>query len=483
VAKAHRINLKNKKQSKLKINLITLGCPKNIVDSEFIKGGLKTCGVEFVNDMKGAETVIINTCGFIESAKEESIDTILQAVQLKKRGKIKNVYVTGCLSERYGAELRKEIPEVDGFYGNRDMQKIVRGLAQQLRLKYELIGERPARAGLTPKHYAYLKISEGCEHPCTFCAIPGIRGNFRSTPISELVGQAASLSRQGVKELILVAQDTTQYGLDLNGKQQLPELLRALCRVDGIEWIRLMYAYPFYLREAMLEVIAAEPKIVKYIDMPIQHISSRLLKRMARRVDRAFTENLLAKMRAIIPELVIRTSVIAGFPGETEEDFQELLDFVAEGNFERLGVFTYSPEENTPAFRLPGQIADDVKRERYDLLMQTQQAVAAAWSAKQVGRRLRVLIDEFDDQAGQYRARTAWDCPEIDHAVLVRVPGLRSKNSNGLHAGEFCEVDIVEAQDYDLIATAARRLNLHSVPAPVAEVGGIKYLLYQGVSP
>ena len=463
----------------MKINLITLGCPKNIVDSEFIQGGLKTCGVEFIDDATGADAVIINTCGFIESAKEESIDTILQAVQLKKRGKIKNVYVTGCLSERYGADLRREIPEVDGFYGNRDMQKIVQGLAQQLRLKYELIGEREL---LTPKHYAYLKISEGCEHPCTFCAIPGIRGNFRSTPISELVGQAASLSRQGVKELILVAQDTTQYGLDLNGAQQLPELLRALCRVEGIAWIRLMYAYPYYMRAAMLETIAAEPKIVKYIDMPVQHISSRMLKRMARRVDRAGTENLLAQMRAIIPELVIRTSVIAGFPGETEEDFQELLDFVAAGNFERLGVFTYSPEENTPAFRLSEQIADEVKRERFDLLMQTQQEVAAAWSAKQVGRRLRVLIDAFDDQEKLYRARTAWDCPEIDHAVLIRAPGLRSKNSDGLHAGEFCEVDIVEAQDYDLFATAARRPNLHSAPAPVAEVGGIKYLLYQGQS-
>jgi ribosomal protein S12 methylthiotransferase len=460
----------------LKINLVTLGCPKNIVDSEFIKGGLKTCGVEFVNEAKDAEAVIINTCGFIESAKEESIDAILQAVQLKKRGKIKNVYVTGCLSERYGAELRKEIPEVDGFYGNRDMQKIVQGLARQLRLKYELIGEREL---LTPKHYAYLKISEGCEHPCTFCAIPGIRGKFRSTPISELVGQAASLSRQGVKELILVAQDTTQYGLDLDGQQQLPELLRALCRVEGIEWIRLMYAYPYYLREAMLETIAAEPKIVKYIDMPIQHISSRMLKRMARRVDRAFTENLLARMRASIPELVLRTSVIAGFPGETEEDFQELLDFVAAGNFERLGVFTYSPEENTPAFRLPDQIADGVKRERYDLLMQTQQEVAADWSARQVGRRLRVLVDELDVAENLYRARTAWDCPEIDHAVLIRALRLPKPISNGLRAGEFCDVDIVEAQDYDLIATPTRRPHLYSAPATVTDVGGIKYLFYE----
>jgi ribosomal protein S12 methylthiotransferase len=461
----------------LKINLITLGCPKNIVDSELIKGGLKACGVDFVGDAKNAEAVIINTCGFIESAKEESIDTILQAVQLKKRGKIKNVFVTGCLSERYGAELRQEIPEVDGFYGNRDMRKIVAGLAQQLRLKHELIGEREL---LTPRHYAYLKISEGCEHPCTFCAIPGIRGNFRSAPIPDLVEQAACLSAKGVKELILVAQDTTQYGLDLNATQQLPELLRALCRVDGIEWIRLMYAYPHHVTAAMLEAIAEEPKIVKYVDMPVQHISSRMLKRMARRVDRGFTENLLAQMRAIIPDLAIRTSVIAGFPGETEEDFQELLDFVAEGNFERLGVFTYSQEENTPAFGFSEQIADDVKRERSDLLIQAQQQVAADWSARQTGRRLRVLIDEFDSAENVYRGRTAWDCPEIDNVVSVRAAHSAAKNSDKIKIGEFCEVDIVEAQDYDLIAVPARRRNSYSSPASVRELGGIKYLLYHG---
>ena len=473
--------VKNKSRANLKINLITLGCPKNIVDSEFIKGGLKACGVDFVGDAKNAEAVIINTCGFIESAKEESIDTILQAVQLKKRGRVKNVFVTGCLSERYGAELRQEIPEVDGFYGNRDMRKIVAGLARQLRLKDELIGEREL---LTPKHYAYLKISEGCEHPCTFCAIPGIRGNFRSTPIPELVEQTASLSQKGVKELILVAQDTTQYGLDLNGKQQLSELLHELCRVDGIEWIRLMYAYPYHVTDAMLEVIAEEPKIVKYVDMPIQHISSRMLKRMARRVDRGFTEKLLARMRAVIPELALRTSVIAGFPGETEEDFQELLDFVAEGNFERLGVFTYSQEENTPAFGFPEQIADEVKRERCDLLMQAQQEVAVDWSAKQAGRRLHVLIDEFDPTVNAFRGRTAWDCPEIDHTVLVRAPHSYSKsiwkNSDGVNIGEFCEVDIVEARDYDLIAVPTRRPHSYSSPAAVRELGGIKYLLYHG---
>jgi ribosomal protein S12 methylthiotransferase len=424
-----------------------------------LQGGLKTCGVEFVSDPQGAEAVIINTCGFIEAAKEESIDTILQAVQLKERGHVRRVFVTGCLSERYARELRQEIPEVDGYYGNRDMQKIVAGIARQLRLKHELVGEREL---LTPKHYAYLKISEGCEHPCTFCAIPAIRGKFRSTPIPDLVAQTARLAAKGVKELILVAQDTTQYGLDLDGRQQLPALLRALCGVDGIEWVRLMYAYPYHVTGEMLEVIAREPKIVKYIDMPIQHISSRMLKRMARRVNREFTEELLEKMRAAIPEWALRTSVIVGFPGETEEDFQELLDFVAAGHFERVGIFTYSQEENTPAARFSEQIPEEIKRERYDLLMQAQQQVAAEWNNRQLGRRLRVLIDELDPFAKAYRGRTAWDCPDIDHAVLVRPPSslLRQsmENRDGLNLGEFCEVKITEAYDYDLIGIPTRSL-------------------------
>ncbi|MDZ7291232.1 MAG: 30S ribosomal protein S12 methylthiotransferase RimO [candidate division KSB1 bacterium] len=465
----------------MKINLITLGCPKNIVDSEIIKGGLKAGGVEFVDDINGADTVIINTCGFIESAKEESIDTILQAVQLKKHGQIKKVYVTGCLSERYGKDLRREIPEVDAFYGNRDLGKVVAGIARQLRLKYELIGEREL---LTPKHYAYLKISEGCEHPCSFCAIPAIRGSFRSTPIPALVAEAARLAEKGVKELILIAQDTTQYGLDLDGRKQLPELLRALCQVDGIEWMRLMYAYPYHVTDAMLEVVASEPKIVKYLDLPIQHISSRVLKRMARRVDRKYTEELLARMRAMIPELALRTSVIVGFPGETEEDFQELLDFVAEGNFERLGVFGYSQEENTPAFRFPDQVPEEVKRERCDLLMQAQQQVSAAWSASQVGRRLRILIDELDPTVNAYRGRTAWDCPEIDHTVLVSARQhpveSQGKNSRDVNVGEFCEVDIVAAQDYDLIAIPTRRRNSRSSPTPTRRHGESKHLLWQG---
>lgn len=430
----------------MKINLITLGCPKNIVDSEILQGGLQTCGVEFVNDSASAHAVIINTCGFIESAKEESIDTILQAVQLKKDGHVRQVFVTGCLSERYGSELRKEIPEVDAFYGNRDLHKIVASLAQHLRLRYELVGEREL---LTPKHYAYLKISEGCEHPCTFCAIPGIRGNFRSTPIPELVVQAQSLAQKGVKELILVAQDSTQYGLDLNQQQQLPALLRALNRVEGLEWIRLMYAYPHHVTDEIIAAVADEPKVVKYVDMPIQHVSDRMLKRMARRVNRAFTEDLIARMHARIPELVLRTSLIVGFPGEAEEDFQELYDFVCEGKFERLGVFTYSHEEGTPAFQFSEQVPEEVKRERYDLLLQAQREVAVEWSARQVGRELRVLIDEYDEHERGYKGRTAWDCPDIDHTVLLRAP------QGSLHLGNFYQTKITAAHDFDLMGAVS----------------------------
>ena len=426
----------------MKINLITLGCPKNIVDSEVLQGGLKACGVEFVNDPASAQAVIINTCGFIESAKEESIDTILQAVQLKKDGHVRQVFVTGCLSERYGSELRKEIPEVDAFYGNRDLHKIVADLAQHLRLKYELVGEREL---LTPKHFAYLKISEGCEHPCTFCAIPGIRGNFRSTPIPELVEQSHLLAQKGVKELILVAQDSTQYGLDLNHQQQLPALLRALGRVEGIEWIRLMYAYPYYVTDEIIATVASEPKVVKYIDMPVQHVTDRMLKRMARRVNRQYTEELIDRMHHNIPNLVLRTSLIVGFPGETEEDFQELYDFVCEGKFERLGVFTYSHEEGTPAFQFAEQVSEEVKRERYDMLLQAQREVAAEWSEKQVGRELRVLVDEFDEPERVYKGRTAWDCPEIDHTVLIRAP------QGSLRVGDFYQTKITAAHDFDLI--------------------------------
>lgn len=453
----------------MKVNLITLGCPKNVVDSEVLMGGLKLRGVEFVADAAAAEAIIVNTCGFIESAKEESIDTILQAVELKKQGTCKQVFVTGCLSERYTPELRKEIPEVDGFYGNRDLRQIVDGLARQMRLKYHLLGESVSageRELITPKHFAYLKISEGCEHPCTFCAIPQIRGLFRSVPIPALVQEARLLAEKGVKELILVAQDSTQYGLDLNGRQQLPQLLQALGEIEGIAWLRVMYAYPQHVNDEIIATMAAQPKVVKYLDMPIQHITDRMLKRMARRVNRRFTEELLARLHANIPNLVLRTSLITGFPGETEEDFQALYDFVCEGHFERLGVFTYSHEENTPAFSLREQVSAEVKRERYDLLMEAQRQVAAAWNRRQIGRTLRVLIDEYDEHEHAYRGRTEWDCPEIDHNVMIPA-------QNGqLACGDFYDVQITDSTDFEL----AGHVKNSTSALPLAPAANGRYL-------
>jgi ribosomal protein S12 methylthiotransferase len=418
-----------------------------------MQGGLARYGVSFVHDSAEAEVLIINTCGFIESAKEESIDTILQAVELKKRSACRQVFVTGCLSERYGKELAKEIPGVDGFFGNRDVQKIVAGLAKKMRLRHELLGEfygDGKRTLLTPRHYAYLKISEGCEHPCTFCAIPGIRGKFRSQPMPALMREARSLAAQGVRELILIAQDTTIYHDDLDGVKRLPELLRQLCTIDGIEWIRLMYAYPYHVTDELLEVIAEEEKICNYIDMPIQHISSRLLKRMARRVDRKFTEELIERMRRRIPNLALRTSLIVGFPGETEEDFQELLDFVEGANFERLGVFTYSQEDGTPSAIYADQVAFEIIRERHEFLTQTQAAVAAEWSARQVGKVLRVLVDESNSIRQRATARTEWDCPEIDHAVVL---------PQAVAAGNFYDVEITGASDFELEARLLKGAN------------------------
>ncbi|KAA3612282.1 MAG: 30S ribosomal protein S12 methylthiotransferase RimO [Calditrichaeota bacterium] len=422
----------------MKVRLITLGCPKNLVDSEFISGGLAKNGVEFTSKTEEAEAIIINTCGFIESAKEESIETILDAVALKKDGNCKQVLVTGCLSERYGAELKKEIPEIDGLFGNRDMEKILRDMAQQLHLRTELLGERHL---LTPRHYAYLKISEGCEHPCTFCAIPQIRGGFRSKNIPDLVRETEHLARQNVKELVLIAQDSTIYGLDNYGEKKLPELLNALNDIDGIEWIRLMYAYPYHLTDEMLASIAELDKVCKYIDMPVQHTSDRVLKRMARRVSGQFQHDLIQKMRSRISGLTLRTSLIVGFPGETESDFQQLYDYVAEGHFDRLGVFTYSHEEGTPAARFEDDVPAEIKRERQDLLYQMQADVAEQKNTNFHNQHLRVLIDEFDEQNQVHVGRTAADAPEIDNVVLI---------PDACKVGSFYQVRITETSSFEL---------------------------------
>ncbi len=421
----------------MKIRLITLGCPKNLVDSEVVAGGLQQMGVQLTQD-DNADAMIINTCGFIHSAKEESIETILEAVEWKKRSRERKLFVMGCLTERYGDELQREIPEIDGVFGNRHLQQIVKSIARRLDLRHELLGERQL---LTPKHYAYLKISEGCEHPCTFCAIPAIRGRFRSQPMEKLVAEAHRLAEQGVKELILIAQDTTQYGLDVYGEQRLPELLRQLNRVDGIEWIRVMYTYPYHITDAFLDAVAELEHVCNYVDMPVQHVSSRLLKRMARRITAEDQHALIEKMRRRIPNLVLRTSVIVGFPGETEEDFQQLLNYVADGHFDRLGVFTFSAEEGTPAAQYPETVPEEVMRQRQDELIQVQADVMEEKNSRWVGREVRVLVDEFDPELQMYRARTEGDCPEIDQEVFLTQP---------CQIGSFYRVRITGASAHDL---------------------------------
>ncbi len=452
----------------MKIRLITLGCPKNIVDSEWIAGGLLQSGAELLHHEGEADAVIINTCGFIQSAKEESIETILEAVECKKRGEVKKVFITGCLSERYGEALRREIPELDGIYGNRDLEKIVQDLAFRLDLRRELLGERHL---LTPSHYAFLKISEGCEHPCTFCAIPAIRGAFRSRPMEALIEEARKQVEHGVKEIILIAQDTTIYGLDLYGEKRLPELLRRLSRIDGVEWIRLMYAYPFHVTDELLEVIAETDTICKYVDMPIQHISNRMLKRMARRMDRKAHERLIQKMRQLIPGLTLRTSVIVGFPGETEDDFRELMDYVAEGHFDHLGVFTFSPEEGTPAAAFPHQVPEAVKRERQDILIQIQDDVCETKNREWIGREVRVLVDEFDAAENVYLARREGDAPEIDNCVVL---------PQACQKGAFYRVKLVSADAHEftgeiLSKETAQPLTGKPIRLPVARAEGVTH--------
>ncbi|MCA9743419.1 MAG: 30S ribosomal protein S12 methylthiotransferase RimO [Deferribacteres bacterium] len=447
----------------MKIKLITLGCAKNLVDSEVIAGGLQANGVQFTDEADAQDAIIINTCGFIDSAKEESIETILDAVSLKNQGKCARVIVTGCLSERYGDELKKEIPEIDGLYGNRDLKKIVRDIAQQLDLKSELLGERQL---LSPKHYAYLKISEGCEHPCTFCAIPGIRGNFRSQPIEKLVREANLLAEQGVRELVLIAQDTTVYGMDYYGEKKLPALLRALNKVDGIEWLRLMYAYPYHVTDELIETIASSEKVCKYVDMPVQHVSSKMLKRMARRMNGEKQHRLIEKMRAAIPDFALRTSVIVGFPGETDEDFTELYDYVSDGWFDRLGVFTYSQEDGTPAATFPDQVPVEVMRNRQDMLIQAQDETQSYKNQQLIGKKLMVLIDEYDRDEQVFRARTAWDCPEIDQNVLIR---------EACQVGAFYDVEIEASGMHDLTAkilnkSKGKALNWMSTQLPLISV-------------
>ena len=399
----------------MKINVTTLGCPKNIVDSEILLGGLKGKDIEIVENPLDAETIILNTCGFIQGAKEESIDAILEAVEYKKRGDCQKVFVTGCLSERYRQELIDEIPEVDGYFGNRDMMRILEQLLQKLDLKRELLGERHLT---TPRHFAYLKISEGCENPCTFCSIPGIRGNFKSRSMQSLLDEAQSLAGNGVQELIIIAQDSTIYGMDLYGEKKLVPLLEKLTALKLFRWIRLLYTYPAHFSEDLIEIITDKQDVINYVDMPIQHISDRLLRRMARKVRREDIEKIIDKLRANNPDLALRTSLIVGFPGETDSEYEELCGFIESTRFQRLGFFTYSKEEDTPAYHFSNQIPEYIKNERLAELCDLQNQISFELNQELVGSKKRILIDKYDDEANAYVGRTSWDCPEIDSIVL-----------------------------------------------------------------
>ena len=421
-----------------KINVVTLGCSKNIYDSEVLSGQLKANGKEVVHEGQG-EVVVINTCGFIANAKQESIDTILHFVDQKNQGAVEKVYVTGCLSERYKEDLEKEIPDVDRYFGTRNLPELLKTLGADY--KHELVGER---LNSTPKHFAYLKISEGCDRPCSFCAIPLMRGSHRSTPIEDLVTEAEALAAKGVKELILIAQDLTFYGLDLYKERALARLLKALVKVDGIEWIRLHYAFPTGFPEDVLEVIANEPKVCNYIDIPLQHIADPVLKSMRRGTTKAKTDELLRKFRASVPGMAIRTTLIVGYPGETEEDFEILKNWVKETRFERLGCFTYSHEENTHAYQLEDDVPEEIKEQRAAEIMEIQGQISWELNQRYVGGVYRCLVDRVED--GFFVARTEFDSPEVDNEVLV------DAKKHYLRVGDFVDLKIVEAADFDLYA-------------------------------
>lgn len=429
--------MRTKSVGQKKINIVTLGCSKNVYDSEVLMGQLEANGKQVVHEEKG-DVVVINTCGFIDNAKEESINTILEYVDLKNQGKVEKVFVTGCLSERYKPDLIREIPDVDQYFGTRDLPILLKHLGADY--KHELVGERLTT---TPKHYAYLKISEGCDRPCSFCAIPLMRGGHISTPIEKLVTETQKLAKKGVKELILIAQDLTFYGLDIYKKRALGDLLKALIEVEGIEWIRLHYAFPTGFPEDVLDIVKTEPKICNYIDIPLQHINTELLKAMKRGTTFEKTNALLDKFREKVPDMAIRTTLIVGFPGETEEKFEELKQWVRDQRFDRLGCFTYSHEENTTAFVLEDNIADEVKQQRVEEIMAIQQQISWEKNQEKVGKVFRCI---FDRKEGDYFVgRTEYDSPDVDNTVLVPAENIY------LPIGEFAQVKITSAEDYDLI--------------------------------
>jgi ribosomal protein S12 methylthiotransferase len=431
--------LKTKGSKKTKVNIVTLGCSKNLVDSEVLLTQLRGNGIQAVHESGNddASVVVINTCGFIDNAKQESIDTILRYVDAKEEGIVDKVYVTGCLSQRYKDDLEKEIPEVDAWFGTRDLSRLLKVFKADY--KHELVGERILT---NPSHYAYLKISEGCDRPCSFCAIPLMRGNHISRPIEELVLEARNLAKNGTKELLIIAQDSTYYGLDLYKKRNLADLLKNLSDVEGIDWIRLHYAFPAGFPMDALDVMAERPNICKYLDIPLQHGSTKMLQLMRRGITREKTEQLLHTIREKVPGIAIRTTMIAGHPGETEQDFEEMMGFIERSRFERLGIFNYSHEENTHSHSMADDVPAEVKQQRADAVMELQQNISLDINHQKIGKTMKVLIDR--KEGGNFIGRTEFDSPEVDNDVIIE------SQDNYLRIGDFVDVKIKSATEFDL---------------------------------
>lgn len=437
--------MKTKSLRKNKVNVVTLGCSKNIYDSEILMGQLQANGMEVEHEsvQNDSEIVIINTCGFVDSAKQESIDTILRFVEAKERGQVEKVYVTGCLSERYKPELEREIPEVNAWFGTRELPRLLKTLKADY--KHELVGERLLT---TPMHYAYFKISEGCDRPCSFCAIPLMRGKHVSIPMETLVEQAEQLAAKGTKELLLIAQDSTYYGLDLYGKRNLADLMSRLSDVNGIEWIRLHYAFPGGFPTDVLKVIRDKSNICNYLDIPLQHISNSMLKSMRRGTTREKTTDLINRIRDEVPGIALRTTLISGYPGETLQDHEELCNWVSATRFDRLGVFTYSHEENTHAHTLADDVPEEEKQRRAEEIMEIQQGISLDLNSQKVGQTFKVLFDR--KEGDHFIGRTEFDSPEVDNEVLV------DARSNYVRIGDFAQVRIDRAEEFDLFGTLAQ---------------------------
>ena len=433
--------MRTRTRKKNKINVVTLGCSKNIYDSEVLMGQLRANDKEVVHEEEG-NVVVINTCGFIDNAKEESVNTILEYVKKKEVGQVDKVFVTGCLSERYKPDLQKEIPNVDAYFGTSDLPALLKVLEADY--KHELLGERLVT---TPKSYAYLKIAEGCDRPCSFCAIPLMRGKHRSKPIEELVEEASKLAAQGIRELILIAQDLTYYGLDLYKKRRLADLLKALVKVEGIEWIRLHYAFPTGFPLDVLDVMNEEAKICNYIDIPLQHISDPILKSMRRGTTMEKTNKLIETFRQKVPNMTIRTTLIVGYPGETEEDFELLKDWVKNMRFDRLGCFTYSHEENTHAYQLTDDVPEEIKQQRANEIMEIQSQISWELNQQKIGKTMTCLIDR--KEGAHFVGRTEFDSPDVDNEVLI------DASAHYLKIGDFTEIQITEATDFDLYGQPA----------------------------